>query len=80
MNDFDIVDIESPRILRKAEAYLSEAPRTVTAAGCDRSEGGPHDYYSEGDYLTAWERLEADPTTFEALRNLPLRHPLLWTT
>lgn len=49
-SDFGIVEIERPRILKKAEAYLSEAPRTVTADICERSEGGPHDYYSEGDY------------------------------
>ena len=29
-------------------------------------------------YIEAWKRLEADPTTFEVLRNFPLRHPLLW--
>jgi len=26
----------------------------------------------------AWKELAADPKTFEVLRNLPLRHPLLW--
>ncbi len=31
-------------------------------------------------YLTTWEKLEPDPTTFEVLRNLPLRHPLLWVS
>ncbi len=50
MNNFDIVEIEKPRILMKAQSYLSEAPRTVTAVRCERSLGGPHDYYSEGDY------------------------------
>lgn len=30
------------------------------------------------DYLQAWKKLESDPTTFEVLRNLPIRHPLLW--
>jgi hypothetical protein len=34
--------------------------------------------FAEADYLSTWESLEADPTTFEVLRNLPLRHPLLW--
>ena len=29
-------------------------------------------------YLDAWESIEADPRTYEVLRNLPLRHPLLW--
>ena len=50
MTDFDLREIESARILRKAEEYLSEVPRTVTADICKRGEGGPHDYYSEGDY------------------------------
>lgn len=30
------------------------------------------------DYLLLWMRLEADPKTPEVLRNLPVRHPLLW--
>ena len=30
------------------------------------------------DYLELWKRLEADPETPEVLRNLPVRHPLLW--
>ena len=50
MEDFDLKAIEKPRILSKARRYLEDAPVTVTAEQCDRSEGGPHDYYSEGDY------------------------------
>jgi len=34
--------------------------------------------YSEDRYLQLWQSLEADPRTPEVLRNLPLRHPLLW--
>ncbi len=34
--------------------------------------------YSKSDYLCLWESLEADPTTPEVIRNLPIRHPLLW--
>jgi hypothetical protein len=34
-------------------------------------------FENEG-YLALWQELEADPKTFEVLRNLPLRHPLLW--
>lgn len=30
------------------------------------------------EYPDIWKDLEPDPTTFEVLRNLPLRHPLLW--
>ena len=31
-------------------------------------------------YLKVWEKLEPDPKTYEVLRNLPLRHPLLWVS
>jgi hypothetical protein len=30
------------------------------------------------DWLTLWQRLEADPTDEEVLRNFPVRHPVLW--
>lgn len=36
--------------------------------------------YDNADYLATWQKLEADPTVFEVLRNLPLRHPLLWVS
>ncbi|HYL74766.1 MAG TPA: alginate lyase family protein [Bryobacteraceae bacterium] len=42
--------IERRRVLKAAEAYLAEAPVTVTASHSPRSTGGPHDYFSEGDY------------------------------
>ena len=47
---FDIVEIERPRIMEQAAKYLSEQPITVTASHSDRSAGGRHDYFSEGDY------------------------------
>jgi hypothetical protein len=47
---FDLAHIERPRILQKARRYLEAAPRTVTANRCERSAGGKHDFYSEGDY------------------------------
>jgi len=47
---FDLWQEEASRIREKAERYLKETPRTVTADRCERSEGGQHDYYSEGDY------------------------------
>lgn len=34
--------------------------------------------FDESDWLGLWETLEADPETPEVLRNLPVRHPLLW--
>ena len=49
-DSFDIAAIERPRVLRGAEKYLKEAPRTVTATSSPRSAGGKHDYFSEGDY------------------------------
>ncbi len=42
-------DIKQPAI-EKADKYLSKDPVTVTAAYCERSAGGRHDFYSEGDY------------------------------
>jgi hypothetical protein len=31
-------------------------------------------------HLQIWKELEPDPKTYEVLRNLPLRHPLLWVS
>ena len=45
-----LAGFERPRVLAAAEAALAEAPVTVTAARAERSAGGPHDFYSEGDY------------------------------
>ncbi|HEY2081586.1 MAG TPA: alginate lyase family protein [Verrucomicrobiae bacterium] len=47
---FDIVAIERPRIMVQAAEYLNAQPVTVTAAHSDRSAGGLHDFFSEGDY------------------------------
>ena len=46
----EVKSIETARIVEQANRYLSEEPITVTAATCERSTGGLHDYYSEGDY------------------------------
>jgi len=45
-----LVALDSARVVTAANAYLSEPPITVTAVRAARSTGGPHDYYSEGDY------------------------------
>ncbi|MCD6355507.1 MAG: alginate lyase family protein [Prolixibacteraceae bacterium] len=37
-------------IVETATSYLDSLPVTVTAAVCERSAGGTHDFYSEGDY------------------------------
>ncbi|MEA3288378.1 MAG: alginate lyase family protein [Candidatus Marinimicrobia bacterium] len=42
--------VDGAWIIQSAEKYLNIAPVTVTAAQCDRSQGGLHDFYSEGDY------------------------------
>lgn len=47
---------EQNYIIEKANEYLDEIPITVTHEVCDRSAGGPHDFYSEGDYW--WPDLE----------------------
>lgn len=46
----NLAAIERARVLRLADQYLPEQPITVTAAHSPRSPGGPHDYFSEGDY------------------------------
>jgi hypothetical protein len=45
-----VTQVDHARILDAAQRYLIEAPITVTAAHSDRSQGGLHDYFSEGDY------------------------------
>jgi hypothetical protein len=47
---FNLRDHERPRVVRAANQYLREPPITVTAYKSVRSAGGPHDYFSEGDY------------------------------
>jgi Alginate lyase len=50
-NPFDLVaETDRTRILTAADKYLSFEPITVTSARCERSAGGLHDFYSEGDY------------------------------
>jgi len=46
----DIRDVEYERVISAADGYLEEAPVTVTARRSERSQGGIHDFYSEGDY------------------------------
>ena len=45
-----VARVDRQRVLRDAKAYLQEEPITVTASHSDRSGGGLHDYFSEGDY------------------------------
>jgi len=46
----DVAKFDRKRILKAADLYLKEEPVTITAAHATRSTGGPHDYFSEGDY------------------------------
>jgi hypothetical protein len=46
----NLAQVERGRVLKAARQYLREQPITVTAATSPRSAGGPHDYFSEGDY------------------------------
>lgn len=46
----DLETLEYDRVMAAAERYLREDPVTITAYGCERSQGGRHDFYSEGDY------------------------------
>lgn len=41
---------EQQFIIETATSYLDSLPVTVTAEVCERSAGGPNDFYSEGDY------------------------------
>ena len=50
LGDFDLADYERPRIVRLADAALSNQPRSITSIVNPRSAGGPHDFSSEGDY------------------------------
>jgi hypothetical protein len=46
----DVAAIDRQRILAAADRYMKEQPKTVTSASSPRSSGGPHDFFSEGDY------------------------------
>lgn len=48
--DLDLREHERERVLRLADAYLRELPVTITSFRAERSSGGIHDYFSEGDY------------------------------
>lgn len=45
-----ISEEEQQYIVEKATSFLDSLPVTVTDAVCERSAGGAHDFYSEGDY------------------------------
>jgi hypothetical protein len=47
---FNVAAFDRRRVLAAAQKYLREQPLTVTASSSDRSAGGKHDFFSEGDY------------------------------
>jgi hypothetical protein len=49
-DQLDLTAEERGRVLKAANQYLTEKPITVTASSSPRSAGGPHDFFSEGDY------------------------------
>ncbi|HEX4029559.1 MAG TPA: alginate lyase family protein [Terracidiphilus sp.] len=87
----EIARIDRERILRAANAYITQPPITITASSSPRSHGGRHDYFSEGDYW--WPNPKnptgpyirrdgySDPANFndhrEALIRLSLQVPAL---
>ena len=46
----DIASFDRARVITAADRYLKEKPVTITASGSLRSAGGPHDFFSQGDY------------------------------
>lgn len=47
---FDVAVFDKARVLAAAAKYVKEKPITITASHSTRSAGGPHDFFSEGDY------------------------------
>ncbi|MBU1097588.1 MAG: alginate lyase family protein [Bacteroidetes bacterium] len=58
-NVFDLETFEQDRVIKIADEYLKAEPITITNFIAERSTGGVHDYYSEGDY---WWPNPEDPT------------------
>jgi hypothetical protein len=46
----ELVQLERGRVLAAANRYLGEPPITITGYRAERSAGGVHDFFSEGDY------------------------------
>src|ERR1700749_4098407 len=47
---FNIDSLDHDRVLKQADEFLKLEPVTITQFHSDRSAGGLHDYFSEGDY------------------------------
>ncbi len=48
--EFNLIELESEKVLKNANRFITEKPITVTANIAKRSTGNKHDFYSEGDY------------------------------
>lgn len=82
-NGPDVAALEKERILRMAATYATARPITVTDSSSERSAGGKHDFYSEGDYW--WPNLDnpdgpyirkdglTNPDNFKAHRRAMIR-------
>jgi hypothetical protein len=46
----NVAAIDRRRILEAAQRFLKQRPQTITSFHSSRSQGGLHDYFSEGDY------------------------------
>jgi hypothetical protein len=79
----EVARLERARVIRAAQEYLAEAPRTITCVRAARSAGGIHDYFSEGDYWWPDPKNpngpyirrdgESNPANFVAHRDLLIR-------
>ncbi|SEG67126.1 Alginate lyase [Bryocella elongata] len=79
----DAAAVDRGRVLKAAELYLREEPRTITSVSSPRSTGGAHDYFSEGDYWWPDEKNPdgpyvrrdgySNPANFNAHRELLIR-------
>lgn len=53
-----VIKVLKKDIIAQANWAMTQKPMTITAEQCERSAGGPHDFYSEGDY---WWKNPDDP-------------------
>lgn len=50
IDTINLIEIEKERTLKKADAFLTENPITITSFVSNNSAGGIHDFFSESDY------------------------------
>lgn len=53
-----VIEVLQKDIIAQANGAMTQQPITITAGQCERSAGGLHDFYSEGDY---WWKSPDDP-------------------